>query len=61
MSDQKTLLDGSKGGWWWYSVGNTVNHNGGNPGIHPKSSSISELFVCKQGIVKHINYKNLQI
>ena len=57
VSDQTTLLDGSQGGSWWYSVGNTVNHNGGNPGIHPKSSSVSELYVCKQGIIEQIKFQ----
>ena len=51
VSDQSTLLDGCiLPGCWWYSVGNTANHNGGTPGPYPYSSSLSELFVCVPGI-----------
>ena len=36
---QNTLLDGNVGSNWWFSVGNSIAHNGGNPVINLKDGS----------------------
>ena len=61
MSDQPyTLLDGTAiPTYWWYSVGNTKNFYGGNPGLHPIWSTVSELFVCIPGTILNIFKKNI--
>ena len=54
-----TFLDGITGSNWFYSVGNSVNYNGGNPaylystGIYSqgKVAQQTQLFVCMKGSI----------